>query len=554
MASTSIHIANMLEAINAGDVPGAFDDSRETFMFPKLAYMGSRGATHYWSISVKLLGDDGYVPILDEMLDQPTPDLDGYRAEIKVEAQQKDGKVRDTVPTYVSVGKNLGKKNATNVLTQALRDALGLYNKQKKRADIVEATDAASEPSGAAPSDAKPAVAEFDARPPPQLLKKLGDSRDATLTQVDFDKGITAQRKLNGVRYIVYLDGDRVVRYSRGGDEYPGQDQVVRDIEPMLKSAPPVPPGEYGTPKAPAASDNTAAAKTARAILAAYADPRPYFDGELFRFGESLNKISGQARRGKTSGKNGGPSLLIYNIFDVFFPYAKAAGHEMESRHRQAYIDKFFGAAPNEHPHVARVENFPVKSLKELEELAAQFVKDGYEGGIARKDWAGYRYSYSNYHASNVIKIKPKHDDEFKVVGFEQGRKGKDVGAVIWQCEVDVPLDPKDKLFAVVPNMPLAERKRLFTCLSRQVPSADGKMITRFERDIKGLPLTVEYAERSAKTGKPLQPKAIAFRTYESGPDRDPIKKLLEECAGGNDDDGDADDNGGDANDDDLDE
>jgi hypothetical protein len=56
-------------------------------------------------------------------------------------------------------------------------------------------------------------------------------------------------------------------------------------------------------------------------------------------------------------------------------------------------------------------------------------------------------------------------------------------------------------------------------------------MTTRFERDVKGLPLTVEFAESSAETGKPLQAKALTFRTYESGPDNDPIRKLMAECA-----------------------
>jgi len=76
--------------------------------------------------------------------------------------------------------------------------------------------------------------------------------------------------------------------------------------------------------------------------------------------------------------------------------------------------------------------------------------------------------------------------------------------------------------------MTLAKRKQEFVCLSQKV-EVDGKEVTRFDRDFLGKRLTVEYAEISKKTGKPLQPKAIAVRTYED-PNTDPVKKMYEEC------------------------
>jgi hypothetical protein len=131
------------------------------------------------------------------------------------------------------------------------------------------------------------------------------------------------------------------------------------------------------------------------------------------------------------------------------------------------------------------------------------------------------------------VKIKPIFDDEFTVVGYTQGTRGKDVSAVIWECEVPKPVDPRDRLFTVVPkDMTYEDRYAVYKCLGTLVDGPNGAKITRFERDIKGLPLTVEYREMSAKTGKPLQAKALAFRTYESGPAADPVKALLDECRG----------------------
>jgi ATP-dependent DNA ligase len=491
-------------ALEAGDLPGGFADCERTvYAFPTLAYTGARGATRLWTIRVRLIAGGDYVPITDAMLDQPPPGLDDHRAEITVESQQEGGKVRDVVPTYVGAGKNLGKKNATNCITQALRDALGLYNKQRRRTDVAEvsaaAPDAAPDAAPATAPDAAPDAApddSFDPRPPPMLVKKSGETREATLTSADFASGVTAQRKLNGVHLVVHAEADgRLALYSRTGAAYPGLKPIVAEMEPFFDAAPD-------------------------------ANGPPYFDGELYAHGKTLNWISGQARRGDDDG------ALEFHVFDVFFPRAKAAGQEMASRDRQAYLDAAFTAAKHTHPHVVRVENFPVANAAELDALVARFLADGYEGAIARKDDAGYRYGYNGYHSANLLKIKPTFDAEFPVVGFTQGSRGKEVGAVIWECEV--PGGPDDRRFTVVPkDMSYEERRALFQCLGELVPGPGGPgaaAVTRFERDLRGRPLTVEYREVSAKTGKPLQAKALAFRTYESGPAADPVRALLAEC------------------------
>jgi hypothetical protein len=95
---------------------------------------------------------------------------------------------------------------------------------------------------------------------------------------------------------------------------------------------------------------------------------------------------------------------------------------------------------------------------------------------------------------------------------------------------VPQPVDPQDATFTVTPKgMDYKTRYALYRCLSAPVAGPDGSRVTRFERDIAGLPLTVEYAELSKKTGKPLQGKAVAFRTYEGAVD--PVRALLAECA-----------------------
>jgi hypothetical protein len=518
MKNAAKQITDMKEAIESGEVPGAFSDDRTTFTFPVLEYAGSKGATLQWTISVTLLGKNGHpTKITDAMLASPVKDLpESYKAEIITIAGQKGGAVRDVKPTYVSAGKPLNK---TNALTQAICDAIGQYTKKKRTAQATQEGEPVQEET----------TSVRILRPLPMLVKKEGETRDATLTAADFKEGAVIQRKLNGVRAVMGIaDGltssprKLVFCYSRTGIDYPCQKAILDDVRGLYATAPAIRPGEYGV--SPTASQRT---------LEAYA--KPYFDGELYKFGESLNAISGQARRETAKGAKKAVALHYY-IFDVFFPYAKALDDDMASVHRQAYLDAVFKAAEQagqQHAHLVRVENAPVHSLAEVKAKTKEYLKEGYEGSIVRKAKAGYRYSEHNYHSSGLLKFKPIFDSEFTVVGYTQGMKGKDVGAIVWVCEVPDPPNPRDKTFNVVPkDMTYEMRYALFTLMDAKVPDPNdpAKTITRFARDVKGLPLTLEYGELAPDTGKPLRAKALTFRTYEAGPEKDPMAPIYAEA------------------------
>ena len=117
--------------------------------------------------------------------------------------------------------------------------------------------------------------------------------------------------------------------YSRGRVRYLGKEHLYPDIRTLLRDAPPV-----------ELPEEQEAALT-QSALDAYQAPRPFLDGELYRHGLPLNVISGQARR--EAQDSGGD--LQYHVFDVFFPEAIAARHNLESAARQAYLDRLFARA-----------------------------------------------------------------------------------------------------------------------------------------------------------------------------------------------------------------
>lgn len=553
MASQSIQIPDMWLALQSSAMPGKFSEDGKRYEFPVIKTVDTRGNTRNWYQYVELISPSGGAVAFNKrpILAQPVPQLDGYRGKIMTETWHDGGQRHGgKTPTWISTGRNLGKKNATNCATQALRTALGTYNKHLKAAG--RKTSAIPAPS---------------LRPLPMLVKKIGDTVDATLSLQHFrrpEAGVTLQRKLNGLRLVAREDGraeNGIEFYSRSGGEYPGMPHLRAQLAILFAKAPAAwqklceekgldPWSKVKEALADQPDDNLTLSPEK---CADRQTPVVYLDGEVYKHGKSLRWISGQAR----SGTGGGD--LEYWIFDCFFPTMHAVV-PISSATRQRMLTLMFELAlenPGKEaiPDLHRVENFPIcgtgspgavssetlssetlslsTCMDQVERLARQFLKEGYEGAIARKDRATYQYGTNGYHSSHLVKIKPIHDSEFEVVGYTQGERGKEVGAVIWICEVPAKDSPTGKAeeFSVVPkNMTYEERYKIHRCLDER----DESGVTRFERDFLRKPLTVEYPELSSKTGKPTQAKALMFRTYEpaagSEVPEDPVTKLLREC------------------------
>jgi len=505
MSATSITISDTKQALLDGTFNGAFNEDKTIFRFKDIKYKVSSGKVNNWTLLISLLdASDNIIPITDDMLQHAdasaSTNMNGYKAIIKTESGQEGGKIKKVAPTIITEGKHIGAINETNVITQAFRDALGLYNKKLKKVatNIVVSDENLKKSTEVKKTKSKDAldatlVSAVDTTcpmPPPMLVQNIKNTK---LTEKDFDNGITLQRKLNGVHYITFrqynASGTDIIKYSRSGLLYSenSMPKITMELDTVFNNA-----MEF-------CSNNE---KTITAIQNKYNIPdiniyrgaTPYFAGELYKHGVSLNIISGQARKQKSTVD------LEYHIFDVFFPTAIENGHNMESKYRQLFLDHLFKKlATFGLQNIKRVENIKVYSMDEINSLVKEFIKDGYEGGIARKDNGIYKYSVNNYHSKDVLKIKPVFDDEFPIVGFTQGTKGKDLGALIWICSLK---DDPNITFHVVPNMPIKERKALYTSLETLKEAIIGKL------------LTVSYAELSPRK-IPLQPKGIVVRDYE---------------------------------------
>ena len=468
--------------------PGSLIKDDTVWAFPMLKSVDSKNNIRYWQIFVELYRDDNKstpIEIRPEYLNNKVLKL-GYVAKIYVEAKVKEtGKVRITNPTYVTSGKNIGKKNETNVLMQALRDALGRYNKQKKTLMLTD-----TPPTLESSTETKETMSVEDVkRFPPMLLKSFYTTNISTVNsskvvtfsnhnkvEVDFDEEVIyVQRKFDGVRIVAHIvdttlpanaSDDRKINavdiYSRNMHPYPGFNALKLQIYDILIN---------------------------------YTDI--YLDGELYLHGMSLQDISGMAR--SCSDKDIKSETLQFHIFDAFKESTTKKSITFAESKKLLDIVLRKSILTNK-PHIQRVESFLVKNLDDVKGYLLKFLDDGYEGAIVRRAGMPYTFSYNNYHATSALKLKPKLTDEFKIVGYTEGTKGKDKGAIIWMLVTE----SGEEFNAVPKGLTYKERYQLFSTMTKEL----------FEQKYKGKPMTVEYEALSDKK-VPLRAKAVAVRDYE---------------------------------------
>lgn len=400
MAGTAITITDYRTQI-----PGELTPDRMMFVFPVIESV-SNGTTRgkerktFWRVIVSVGRGEETVPIEDRFFTYIGATLPGdLCAIIRVESGFVGGKIRATVPTIVCKGKNIGRANQTNPFTQALRDALGLYNKQlKKSLHSPQATGVT--------------------RYPPMLAKVLArESMD------ELPYPVYVQRKYNGVRGVAVIDDTTtgVILYSRKGHLYPGFEYLRRELDAPL-----------------------------RGIGAELDGDLIYLDGELYKHGVPLQEISAQARK-ETGGaeETNTATVIDFMIYDCFMPRRPTLIYS----ERLAILARMF--ARYKFAHCKLVETFTAKDKNEVTRCYEQFLTEGFEGAMIRLD-SPYKYSYHDYHSSVLLKMKPVMDGEFEVVGWTVGKKGKAAGAFMVICKTKTGIE-----FPVTPAMELPERMAL---------------------------------------------------------------------------------------------
>lgn len=181
-----------------------------------------------------------------------------------------------------------------------------------------------------------------------------------------------AQPKLDGLRCIAIIKQGKVKLFSRSQKEYLTVPHIAAELERLYPN-----------------TDIT-------------------LDGELYNheYKDSFNTIIHLAKR---DGVHADHTKIEYHIYDVISPGSHAK--------RMAVVR--FGA------YCKRVNTVTINSRAELEVFQTLCIEQGYEGCMYRHPTGEYEHKRSNF----LLKVKTFQDDEFKIIGAEEGT-GKLMGAI----------------------------------------------------------------------------------------------------------------------------
>ena len=448
--------------------PGHISKTDFSYKFPYLYHVDHNDNIRVWKIVVRLIKkkiktttidwnimEDDTIPIIKEYLNG-TNISDGTISQVYVESGVLNGKITRYPPTYPTK-KNKGRSNERNVLEQGLVTARTLFLKKLENGFQTKKD-----------FNSTKTIITTNIKYFPMLVRKYNDEKDNLIYP------LYIQPKLDGARCIAYLNKsppdvtiNNVIMYSRQKKEFLGFDDIKTEILPALISM-----WDY---------DNNESV---------------YIDGELYKHGLSLQNISGAVRN--SNRKNIKKYTDIeFHIFDIFYPHK-----DIEFKDRLYIRDNIF-IIIGKSKITIKVNTILVNDEQTQDNIYKEYIKNKYEGIILRNVNSLYLTHPTNNNqtirSKYVLKRKMVYSDEFEVISYTEGTKGKDIGAIIWICKA------ANKLFNATPkDMTYKERYKLFKDCNHN----DG-----FNLQYKNRMMTIEYEDLS-NDQVPLRAKSVGFREH----------------------------------------
>jgi ATP-dependent DNA ligase len=345
------------------------------------------------------------------------------------------GKITRSIPTYPDP-KNINKKNFRNHLAQAIFECNALYKKKVEQGFV---------------QDLETERLKISNQPIfPMLAKNYKDYKQ----KIKFP--VYVQPKLDGLRCIAFFDQElkQVRLFTRTKKEYPSNefnDAIKRELVSFLSIR-----------------------------------PNLYLDGELYIHGSKLQTLNHYTRQENLSRDGKQVQYHVYDVYENETPF-KDRLTQLNSIHSNDLIQV--------------VETQLVQTHQELDSFYEKYIQQGYEGMMIRTQdgpYKGSTHSTTGTRSEHLLKRKEVFTDEFIVVDYTSGTKGKDMHALVWICQT-----ADKKTFKVVPNLSYEERYQLFK-----------ECETDFKTKYMNRLLSVEYRNLSIDQ-VPQHAKAIYFRDVE---------------------------------------
>lgn len=357
----------------------------------------------------------------------------------------------------ITCGKNIGRKNETTVLQQALLEAQSEFNKKVRQG---YSTNNTSTNNTSSTNNTYSTNNTSNNKTHSKCIKPML----AQEFELHCGAGhqVFIQPKLDGVRCLVYYShmDDSLVFQSRQNTIY----EPFEHLEPSLHSI-------------FAFLSNTLNTDKHNIVL----------DGELYIHQKGFNTITSVVRKSKTSASKKSHQTsrheLEYHIYDCLLTENTNAPYSF----RYSVLSEAFQQPLN---HVKLVATTISSTCKEdIMRIHQMFVEDGYEGIMIRNMNGPYK---QQSRSKDLLKYKTFQDEEFIVTGFHEGT-GCHTGTPVFEC-----VTSDNKTFSVTFADTIEQKKQMMQHVN----------------DYIGQRLTVKFQELSPD-GIPRFPVGIAFRTYE---------------------------------------
>lgn len=209
------------------------------------------------------------------------------------------------------------------------------------------------------------------------MLCKVLDKENKNLTEKEW----YGSYKHDGLRMLLFMRDGEVHTSSRGGGDYDIPATFVRQDPYIIKIL----------------SENEGL------IL----------DGELYRHGWNLQKLSGLARKETLEEDHKELCFHCYDIVDETSPF----------KERVKRLNEFKNNCPKNSKLII-IEQRLIKGLDQIMEMHNEAVAAGYEGLVIKDPKKEYKCGARD---NRCCKVKEFTDDEFKIIGLVEGLREEDM-------------------------------------------------------------------------------------------------------------------------------
>ncbi len=322
---------------------------------------------------------------------------DSSHAIIQTEHGYQDGKKQIT-QKIITHGKNIGKKNETSALKQAISEARSSWIK-KKESGYSENPDTSDNTN----------EEQYDSEVSSGRSKGIDSSVPSVMLAHDFNKRgkdisfpCFVQPKFDGTRCVAIPNKGL---FSRNKKSYPHLQHIQSEINRLPSSM----------------------------IL----------DGELYSDTLTFQEIVGLVKREtlKPSDQEKQLQIKLY-VYDIINsnPY----------ENRFINLQLLFRLHRFKYLVLVKTEN--CENQEQLKQKHSEYVLEGYEGIMLRNKNSSYKGSRS----IDLQKYKEFFDDEYEVIGYQEGQ-GLEEGCVLWTC-----ITSERKQFSCRPRGSREERQEMF--------------------------------------------------------------------------------------------